>query len=75
MKCKVQEFDELYQSMNASSSAVGFIIGLGRELIEDGAKDLDEVIVPALDKTMENEVVPRVSLGYSILLWFAVKVK
>jgi len=74
IKSKVQEFDKLYHSMNTSSSSIGFIIGLGNELLEKGAQNLDEIIVPAIDDILGTEVFPRVSLGYGMLLWFALKV-
>jgi len=60
--------------MSTSSSAIGFIIGLGNKLLKNGVKDLDETIVPAIDDALGKEVFPRVSIGHGMLLCFALKV-
>jgi len=49
LKSTVSEFDELYEAMTNSSSAIGFLIGLGKKLTENSNTDIDKVIMPKLD--------------------------
>lgn len=60
--------------MMESSSSIGFLIGLGKKLVQNSNVDLDEVIMPRLDQIFGDQVFPRVALSYGILLWFTLEV-
>lgn len=74
IKSTITEFDQLYAAMNILSSAIGFLIGLGKKLTQSSNKDIDEVIMPKLDLIFGDQVFPRVALSYGILLWFTLQV-
>lgn len=71
----ISEFDQLHQLMENSSSAVGFLISLGKKFLINSTKDLDEKILPKLKSALEDAaVIPRVYIGYAILIWFVLEV-
>ena len=59
--------------MESSSSAVGFLISLGKKFMMNSTKELDEIILPRL-KVLEEAIAPRVNIGYAILIWFVLEV-
>ena len=69
----ISEFDMLYEMMENSSSAVGFLISLGKKFIMNSTKELGEIILPRL-KVLDNTIAPRVNIGYVILIWFVLEV-
>lgn len=70
----ISEFDKLHQLMESSSSAVGFLISLGKQFLINSTKDLDEQVLPKLKSALEDAVIPRIYIGYGILIWFVLKV-
>lgn len=70
----ISEFDKLHQLIESSSSAVGFLISLGNEFLINSTKDLDEQVLPKLKSALEDAVIPRIYIGYAILIWFVLKV-
>ena len=70
----ISEFDKLYELMECSSSAVGFLISLGKKFMMNSTKQLDETILPRLKVALEGTVIPRVYIGYAILIWFVLEV-
>ena len=69
----ISQFDKLYEMMENSSSAVGFLISLGKKFMMNSTKELDEIILPRL-KVLEDTIAPRVNIGYAILIWFVLEV-
>ena len=60
--------------MESSSSAVGFLISLEKKILINSTKDLDEKILPKLKSALEDAVIPRIYIGYAILIWFVLEV-
>ena len=60
--------------MDKLSNAAGFLIGLGKKLMETITDDLDNSILPELHKRMGDKVLHRVLVGYGILIWFVEQV-
>lgn len=60
--------------MEKSSSALGFIISLGKKFVEQGHKDIDEKISPKIKEVLGPNILSRVRCCYSILMWFVLEV-
>jgi len=71
----IKDFDELFKLMENSSSLVGFFISLGKKFVNSKTKDLDEDILPRVQACLGDSAVSRVCIGYSVLMWFVVKVR
>lgn len=59
--------------MEKSSSAIGFIIGLGKTFTQNSHDEMDAEILPTI-KEILGEVPPRVRTCYGMLIWFVLKV-
>ena len=68
------QFDDLYKLMKKSSGAIGYLISLGGEFVSNKTTALDSHILPKLMEMLKGEVVHRVVIGYSILIWFVLQV-
>ena len=64
------QFEELNNLMNTLSSSVGYMISLGKIFDQTITKDLDDVILSKLYELFGENVIPRVYIGYGILIWF-----
>jgi len=60
--------------MQKSSSALGFIISLGKQFEDRSHNDIDQEISPKLKAIFGENISPRVRSCYSILMWFVLKV-
>jgi len=72
--CSVSQFITLNQLIKKSSSALGYIVGLGEMFVKEGHLDIDEKISPKIKEVFGSSVSPRVQSCYGILMWFVLKV-
>ena len=63
-------FSSLAATQQAASSAVGWIISLGKAFVQCGKSDISNRILPFVRSTLS----PRLCIGYASLLFFAEKV-
>ena len=68
------QYAELPELLQASSSAIGVMIGLGRKFVESGIREMDGELLPELRNLIGESTIPRVLPSYSILLWFTMEV-
>ena len=68
------QYAELPELLQASSSAIGGMIGLGRKFVESGIREMDSELLPELRNLIGENIIPRVLPSYSILLWFTMEV-
>jgi len=68
------QFEKLNSLMDKLSSSVGYMISLGKIFDQRITNDLDEVILPKLYEILGDNVIPRVCIGYGILIWFVKQV-
>lgn len=68
------QYAELPELLQASSSAIGGMIGLGRKFVESGIREMDSELLPELRNLIGENIIPRVLPSYSILLWFTIEV-
>lgn len=54
---------------------LGFCVSLGNIFFSTGMGEVDENILPHLSELAGSEVMPRVLPSYSMLYWFATKVR
>lgn len=60
--------------MEKYSSALGFIISLGKKFMEEGHKDIDEKKSPKIKEMLGANISSRVRCCYTILMWFVLEV-
>ena len=70
----VNNFKALRMLMEKSSSAVGFLIGLGETFTRDSHDEMNAEILPTIKEILGEKVPPRVRACYGILIWFVLKV-
>ena len=71
----MSNYAKLPQLIENSSSAVGYLIALGKKFIEVGIGEMDNVIIPKLRSMLSDDVViPRVLPSYGIMIWFSLEV-
>ena len=70
LKSSMKEFEDLNNLIEKLSSSVGFLIGLGKKFVDTITKDLDNYILPKLQKHLGDKILHRVCVGYGILIWF-----
>ena len=63
------QFEELNNLMNTLLSSVGYMISLEKICDQTITKDVDNVILPKLYELFGENVIPRVCIGYGILIW------
>lgn len=68
------QYAELPKLLEASSSAIGSMIGLGKKFVESGIREMDDELLPELRNLIGENIIPRVLPSYSILLWFTMEV-
>ena len=68
------EYAKLPALIEKSSSAVGFIISLGKRFIEEGIAGMDGDLLPELRRLLDGRAIPRVLPPYAIMLWFTFEV-
>ncbi len=68
------EYTKFPDLLSKASSAVAFVIGLGKRFVEDGIRELDETILPELKRDIGELAIPRVLPSYAILMWFTLEV-
>ena len=66
-------FSSLAATQQAASSAVGWIISLGKAFVQCCKSDISNRILPFVRSTLSG-VDPRLCIGYASLLFFAEKV-
>lgn len=69
-----QAFSSLGAVMKAASSAVGWVISLGKDFSQQGVQEISNRISPIVRSQLPG-VDPRLCTGYATLLYFAEKVR
>ena len=69
----MMEYAKLPDLMKKCSSSVGFVVSLGAKFIIEGITQIDNEILPEIQK-VASRVLPRVIPSYCILLWFTQEV-
>ena len=68
-----EAFGLLVETQRAASSAVRWIISLGKEFVQCGRRDVSSRLLSSVRVSL-NGVDPRLCTGYACLLYFAEKV-
>jgi len=71
----LNDYIELVDLINNSSSCAGFCVSLGEEFFLNGIDEVDDIILPMLRDKAGSSVMARVLPSYAILYWFCTKVK
>ena len=69
------EYTKFPDMLDKASSAVAFVIGLGKHFVEEGIREMDESLLPDLKNALGAHAIPRVLPSYGILIWFTVEVR
>ena len=69
----VNNFKALKTLMEKSSSAIGFIIGLGETFTQDSHDEMGTEICLKSKEILIEEVPPRAQTCYGMLIWFVFK--
>ena len=70
----VRDYTKLNSLLPELSKAVGFLISLGEKFVDQGITNMDEEIIPFLNKTMKGKAFARVITAYAMLMWFTKQV-
>ena len=71
---EAQSFGDLFRVQDVSSTAIGWVISLGKELRENGVDSVQTKMLPLiLEKMVDAD--SRAVNGYALLLYFVEKVR
>jgi hypothetical protein len=68
------DYCNMPQLMTDSTLAVGYMISLGSKFVQCGISEIDNSIMPKLNKMLPDGVWPRIVPGYASLMWFTYQV-
>ena len=74
LSMQLSQYMELVQLWDKATSCAGFSVAVGAQFFSTGIANVDQDIVPFLNRNLNGRVTPRVLPSYAILYWFSLQV-